>query len=156
MRYKEAQADLTNFHDLENKPHLAHAVVCKFDVSFWVQKHVVQFQISVDDSSLVKVVERQTNLCWVEPEKRSWLINSVRKGSGKKAPLPGMFLREFPLSLHVEHEITAIHIFNNKEKSVKRLKKKKHYTYIVAWNELTDLDVPIGDISPAFCLKTGM
>lgn len=29
-----------------------------------------------------------------------------------------MFLREFPLSLHVEHEIATIYIFNNKEKSV--------------------------------------
>lgn len=66
-----------------------------------------------------------------------------------------MFLREFPLSLHVEHEIAAIYIFNNKEKSVKRLKKKKkkrHFKCIVAWNELTDLNVPIGDIP--FLLET--
>lgn len=46
--------------------HLAHAVVCEFDVSLRVQQHVVQLQISVDDSSLMKVVERQTDLCRVE------------------------------------------------------------------------------------------
>lgn len=33
--------------------------------------------------------------------------------------LPGVFFWEFPLSLHVEHEISTIHIFNNKEQSVK-------------------------------------
>lgn len=37
---------------------------------------------------------------------------------------PGMFLRELPLSLHVEHEITAVYVLNNKEKSVKRFLKK--------------------------------
>lgn len=74
-----------NLQDTENNPHLAHAVVREFDVSFRVQEYVVQFQISVDDSSLVQVVECQTNLRWVEPEKGAWLINSrsgcsVRKG----------------------------------------------------------------------------
>ena len=53
---------------LNCKTHLAHAVICKFDVSLWVQQHIVQFQISVDDSPLVEVVERKTNLCGVEPE----------------------------------------------------------------------------------------
>ncbi len=43
--------------------HLAHAIVCKFDVSLRVQQHIVQFQISVDDSPLVEVVECQTDLC---------------------------------------------------------------------------------------------
>lgn len=53
------------------KPHLAHAVVCKFDVSLWVQQHVVQFQISVDDSPFVEVVERKTDLCRVESVKEN-------------------------------------------------------------------------------------
>lgn len=54
----------------KTKPHLAHAVVCELDVSFRVQEHVVQFQIPVDDSSLVEVVECQTDLCRVEPDKK--------------------------------------------------------------------------------------
>lgn len=50
-------------HTLIGKPHLAHAVVCQFDMSLRIQQNVVQFQISVDDSPLVEVVERQTDLC---------------------------------------------------------------------------------------------
>lgn len=53
------------------KQHLAHSVVCKFDVSLWIQQHVVQFQVSVDDSSLVEIVERQTDLCWVESKNKN-------------------------------------------------------------------------------------
>lgn len=53
---------------LIRKPHLAHAVVCKLDVTLRIQQHIVQFQVSVDDSPLVEVVERQTDFCWVESE----------------------------------------------------------------------------------------
>lgn len=43
---------------LSSTPHLAHAVVCEFDVSLRVQQHIVQLQISVDYPPLVEVVER--------------------------------------------------------------------------------------------------
>lgn len=58
------------FH-INYKTHLAHAIICKFDVSLRIQQHIVQFQISVDDSPLMKVVECQTDLCWVESERDS-------------------------------------------------------------------------------------
>lgn len=34
-----------------------------------------------------------------------------------------MFFWELPLSLHVEHEISTIHIFNNEKESVKKVEK---------------------------------
>lgn len=77
-----------NLQDAENNPHLAHAIVCEFDVSFRVQKHVVQFQISVDDPSLMQVVERQTDLRWVESEKRR-TINKVEIGSQRRKKAAG-------------------------------------------------------------------
>lgn len=48
---------------VNGKPHLAHAIVCKFDVSFRVQQHIVQLEIPIYDSSLVKIVQCQTDLC---------------------------------------------------------------------------------------------
>lgn len=38
----------------------------------------------------------------------------------KSCSPPGVFLRKFSLSLHVEHEISTIYVFNYKEKSVKK------------------------------------
>lgn len=52
-------------------PHLAHAVVGELDVSLRVQQHVVQLQVSVDDPSLVQVVQRQADLSRVEPDRSS-------------------------------------------------------------------------------------
>lgn len=59
------------FHTVNYKTHLAHAIICKFDVSLRIQKHIVQFQISINDSPLMEVVERQTDLCWVKSERDS-------------------------------------------------------------------------------------
>lgn len=42
LRYKEADLMIFFLRQV-NKSHLAHPVVCKFDVSFRVQKHIVQF-----------------------------------------------------------------------------------------------------------------
>lgn len=38
----------------------------------------------------------------------------------ERRALPGVFLRELPLPLHVEHQISSVHIFNNKEEPADR------------------------------------
>ncbi|TNN58048.1 hypothetical protein EYF80_031720 [Liparis tanakae] len=54
-----------------------------------VQQHVVELQISVDDSSLVEVVERQTDLCGVEPEREIHRETRVGGGRQKQVSIDG-------------------------------------------------------------------
>ena len=46
---------------------LAHPVVGQLDVTFVVQQNVVQLQISVNDSSLMQIIQRQADLRTVKP-----------------------------------------------------------------------------------------
>ena len=41
---------------IRNFPHLTHAIVSEFNVSFRVQQHVVQFQISINYPSFMKII----------------------------------------------------------------------------------------------------
>ena len=50
---------------------LAHAIVCQLDVSLMVQQHVVQLKVSVDDPTLVQVVQGQTDFRAIEPGGKS-------------------------------------------------------------------------------------
>lgn len=46
----------------------AHAEVGNLDVAVLVQQHIVQLQVSINDSSRVQVEQPYCNLCRVEPE----------------------------------------------------------------------------------------
>ena len=61
-------------------PFLAHPVVGELDVTLVVQEDVVQLQVSVNDSSLMEIIQRQADLRTVKP---------------------GVFFRQPPLSLKI-------------------------------------------------------
>lgn len=97
-------------------------------MSLGVQQNVVKLQVSVDDSPLVEVVESQTDLCRIESEITETIIKIVffllyflNKPEERTGFIPGVFFWEFSLSLHVEHEVASIYIFNNKEESEEKI-----------------------------------
>merc|ERR1719270_1349493 len=73
---------------------LTHAVVRQLDVSLVIQEDIVQFQISVNYSALVKIVERETNFCAVKTRVLLW---------------------QSSLTLHVEHQVSSADKLNHKE-----------------------------------------
>ena len=79
---------------------LAHSKVGNPDVSLEIQQHVIQLQISVNDSLLVKEYETWPDLGGIEPG----------SGFGKASAL-----------LDVEHEIATVQVLHHEEEMGFRL-----------------------------------
>lgn len=75
-----AGIELINWDNEHIQTNLTHAVISEFDVSLWLQQNIVQLQVPVNDSTLMEVVQGETDLCWVKPastkNKRKMLVTS--------------------------------------------------------------------------------
>ena len=76
------------------KTNLTHAVIRQFNMTLTVEQHVVQFQVPIDDASVVEKIESRRDFGSVEAR---------------------MFFRQAALSLHVEHQIAAVHKLNHEK-----------------------------------------
>ena len=72
------------------------------------EQDVVELQVTVDDSVLVEVLQRKTDLCSVEPD--SWLVCACIKPSNNLLSTLGAKLA----SLDVQHQITSANVLHDK------------------------------------------
>lgn len=57
--------------DLQASPeaYFAHSIICQFDMSIVVQEHVVQLQVTVDNSLLMQEVQSYADFSCIKSEK---------------------------------------------------------------------------------------
>ena len=84
-------------------PHLffAKTVISNLDVPIQSQHYVVEFEIAINDSVLVKVLQSKADLSSIEPI-------TVRTGGGIKEPIP-LTVRVCSQIAHVEYVTSSLH-----------------------------------------------
>ena len=99
-------------------PHilLAETVVTNLDMAIQSQKNVVKLQITVNDTILMEVFERQANFCGIEPKlfgSITYFKHSIRANSTKEKKNVLCSLQAKLATLNVKHQVTTADVFHD-------------------------------------------